>query len=568
MKNIIIFLIVSIVLSSCKRDVLDIAPQDRIAESVVWSDESLIKAYNSELYNAIPHGFYIHMYSKYTDETYNSTPCCGANIFKQNNFTPDNISDAAGGDFWGGYMYYWNQGYTYVRKINVFLEQMELAGSLEFPDKKRLKAEAKFLRAFIYFNLIERFGGVPIITKSYGLDDAGSVTFKRNTFDECVTFIQKDIDEALTDLPINYPSVDANYGRATKDACYALASRLYLYAASPLFNAANDKTKWKKAADAAAVFTENNDRGYVLYPNYQNLFNQNSGALQREFILTRNFTSSNFQQAPANNLGRRYGAYGGWWASNGPSQNLVDDYDMINGEPAFTWTGNVKTINPASGYDPNHPYWNRDPRFNASIIHDSTVFHGDLLEMWVSSTTQQFGYDSWKQSSDNPRSSYWIRKFMPEVQPISFAEHYTIPWPYFRLGEIYLNYAEAKFELGDEAKCREFINKVRARAGVPPIASTVTGQALKDRLYNERRIELAFENHRFFDIRRWKIANVIENRPIYGMDVFLNMTTNVKTYTPILLLQKNPYQDKMNLLPIATSEIQKNKSTLDQTPGW
>jgi len=109
---------------------------------------------------------------------------------------------------------------------------------------------------------------------------------------------------------------------------------------------------------------------------------------------------------------------------------------------------------------------------------------------------------------------------------------------------------------------------VRARAGVPPIASTVTGQALKDRLYNERRIELAFENHRFFDIRRWKIANVIENRPIYGMDVFLNMTTNVKTYTPILLLQKNPYQDKMNLLPIATSEIQKNKGTLDQTPGW
>ena len=108
MKKIIIFLIVSIVLSSCKRDVLDIAPQDRIAESVVWTDESLIKAYNSELYNAIPHGFYIHMYSKYTDETYNSTPCCGANIFKQNNFTPDNISDAGGGDFWGGYMYYWN----------------------------------------------------------------------------------------------------------------------------------------------------------------------------------------------------------------------------------------------------------------------------------------------------------------------------------------------------------------------------------------------------------------------------------------------------------------------------
>ncbi len=93
----------------------------------------------------------------------------------------------------------------------------------------------------------------------------------------------------------------------------------------------------------------------------------------------------------------------------------------------------------------------------------------------------------------------------------------------FRLAEIYLNYAEAKFELGDEAKCREYINKVRARVGMPDIPATVTGEALRERLYNERRIELAFENHRFFDIRRWKIANVVENRPIYGMDIFKDL---------------------------------------------
>jgi hypothetical protein len=156
---------------------------------------------------------------------------------------------------------------------------------------------------------------------------------------------------------------------------------------------------------------------------------------------------------------------------------------------------------------------------------------------------------------------------MPEVQPISFAERYTIPWPHFRLAEIYLNYAEAKFELGDEAKCREYINKVRARVGMPAIPNTVTGEALRQRLYNERRIELAFENHRFFDIRRWKIANVIENRPIYGMDVIKNLTTGATTYSPVLLLQKNPYQDKMNLLPIETAEIQRN-AELTQTPGW
>jgi hypothetical protein len=568
MKKIIaIFTIFSIVLASCKKDVLDITPLDRVSENAVWADESLIKAYHNELYNAIPHGFYIHMYSKYTDEAYNSAPCCGADIFKLNTFNPDNIAGANGGDFWGGYMYYWNQGYSYVRKVNLFLEKMALADALDFTDKKRLVAEAKFIRAFIYFNLFERFGGVPIITQAYNLEDASSVKFKRNTVDECVAFIQKNLDEALPDLPVKYASTESNYGRATKDVCYALASRLYLYAASPLFNPTHDNAKWQKAAAAAAVFTENNDRGYTLYSNYRNLFNQNSGAAQNEFIFTRNFTSSNFQQAPPNNLGRRYGAYGGWWASNGPSQNLVDDYDMINGEPPFIWNGNTKTINPASGYDPNHPYWNRDPRFEASILHDSSVFHGDLLEMWVSSTSAQFGFDSWKQSSDNPRTSYWLRKFMPEVQPISFAEHYTIPWPHFRLAEMYLNYAEAKFELGDEAKCREFINKVRARVGMPGIPSTITGEALRQRLYNERRIELAFENHRFFDTRRWKIANIIENRPVYGMDVFLNMNTGVKTYSPVLLLQKNAYQDKMNLLPVETAEVQRNDPSL-QTPGW
>jgi hypothetical protein len=566
-KLMAIFTLLSIVFLSCKKNVLDIDPTDRVAENAVWTDEALIKAYHNELYNAIPHGFYIHMYSKYTDEAYNSAPCCGANIFKQNTFTPDNIGDASGGDFWGGYMAYWNQGYSYLRKVNVFLEKMAAPDALSFSDKKRLIAEAKFLRAFIYFNLIERYGGVPIVTEAYDRSDIESVSFKRNTFDECVAFIQKDIDEALPGLSESFKSTDANYGRATKDACYALASRLWLYAASPLFNPTHDNTKWQKAAAAAAVFTDSADRGYSLYPNYRNLFNQNSGASQNEYIFTRNFSSTNFQQAPPNNLGRRYGAYGGWWASNGPTQNLVDDYDMINGEPAFTWSGNTKTINAASGYDPSHPYWNRDPRFEASILHDSSVFHGDLLEMWIDTVSAQFGYDSWKQSSDNPRTSYWLRKFMPESQPISFNERYTIPWPFFRLAEIYLNYAEAKFELGDEAKCREYINKVRARVGMPDIPGTLTGEALRQRLYNERRIELAFENHRFFDIRRWKIADVVENRPIYGMDVFKNVNTGVKTYRPVLLLQKNPYQDKMNLLPIETAEIRRNPE-LTQTPNW
>ncbi|HEY5368068.1 MAG TPA: RagB/SusD family nutrient uptake outer membrane protein [Hanamia sp.] len=568
MKKIIkLFVLLTIVLTSCKKNILDIQPQDRIPETAVWGDQALIQAYENELYNAIPHGFYIHMYSKYTDEAINSAPCCGADIFKLDTYNPDNINQAGGGDFWGGYMYYWNQGYTYVRKVDVFLEKMAAPDALNFTAKPQLVAEAKFIRAFIYFNLIERFGGVPIVKQSYELSDVGKVMFQSSTFDSCVAFIQQDINDAMPNLPVSYASTDANFGRATQDACYALMSRVDLYAASPLFNPTNDMAKWQKAADAAAVFTEHGDRGYSLYPDYRSLFNQNSGAAENEYIFSRQFTTSNAQEAPPNNLGRRYGAYGGWWASNGPSQNLVDDYDMKNGEPAFTWSGNTKTINPASGYDPTHPFYNRDPRFEASILHDSSIFHGDTLQMWVSPDGTKFGYDSWKQSSDNPRGGYWLRKFMPEVQNISFSEHYTIPWPFFRLAEIYLNYAEAEFALGNEDVCRQYISKVRARVGMPAIPASVTGEALRARLYNERRIELAFEGQRFFDIRRWKIADVIENRPIYGMDITKNLTSGVSTYTPVLLLQKNTYQEKMNLLPIATSEILKNPE-LKQPTGW
>ena len=568
MKKILGLILLITLVSSCKKKALDITPVDLVNGIALWSDESLIKAYHNELYNAIPHGFYIHMYSKYTDEAYNAAPCCGADVFKLNSFTPDNIAGAGGGDFWGGYMYYWNYGYQYVRKINIFLDKMAAPDALQFSTRARLIAEAKFIRAFVYFNLIERYGGVPIVTKIYQLGD--KEVFKRNTFDECVSYIQTSINEALPDLPANYASNSSNYGRATKDAAYALMSRVLLYAASPLFNPTHDNAKWQKAADAAAVFVDNADRGYALYPDYGKLFNQPSGASQNEFIFARNFTTTNGHQAPMHNLGRRYGAYGGWWASNGPAQNLVDDYDMVNGEPAFTWSGNTQTVNAASNYDPAHPYWNRDPRFNATIIHDSTIYHGDLFEMWIDANdATKFGYDSYKQSSDNPRGGYILKKFMPDDGPINWQTTYTIPWPHFRLAEIYLNYAEAKFELGDEATCRQYINKVRARASVnlPPIPASVTGEALRQRLYNERRIELAYESHRFFDIRRWKIANVVENRPIRGMDIIKNRTTGVSVYTPVILIQKNAYQDKMNLLPVETNEVKRNDPSL-QTTGW
>lgn len=579
MKKILgLSMVLAVALGSCKKNILDITPLDRVAETAVWKDEAFVKAYHTEMYNSIIHNFGVHMYSKLTDEAYNAVPNGqGPELYKLNIMQPENISRGNNQD--NNFIYFWNRGYSYLRKINIFLEKMDDPNTVAITGKARLIGEAKFLRAFIYFNLISRYGGVPIVTKVYNYGD--EEVFTRNTFDQCVAFIEQDLTEAIPDLPDNYASNSTNYGRATKDACYALRSRLLLYAASPLFNPTNDLAKWQKAADAAAVFVNNGDRGYSLYPDYRTLFNQADASHQNEYIFTRNFNLANGanHQAPMHNMGRRYNGYGGWWASNGPSQNLVDDYEMTNGEAPFVWTGNTKTVNLASGYNPQRPYYNRDPRFDATIIHDSTIFVAGISSTTIKADTMQFwveanggdkaGFDSWKISSDNPRGGYILKKFMPENAVYNWQTFYSTPWPVFRLAEIYLNYAEAMFELGDEDACRTYLNKVRARASVnmPPIPNTVTGEALRQRLINERRIELAFEGHRFFDIRRWKIATIIENRPIYGMDITKNLTTGETTYTPVLLLTKNTFEEKMYLMPVELSEVQRNSPEL-QTPGW
>ncbi|MFA5328083.1 MAG: RagB/SusD family nutrient uptake outer membrane protein [Prolixibacteraceae bacterium] len=562
MKKILIIATILLSLLSCSDNILDISPKDRLAEDAVWNDESLIKAYHTALYNCIPHGFKIHMMSKATDEAYCSISW-GIGIIPMGTITADNVTSVADTDWTGGAnLYYWNTAFQFIRKINVFLEKINTV-TVSITNKPQLIAEAKFLRAYLNFQLIERFGGVPIITQSYQLGDA--ITFTSNTFEECVTFIDKDLTEAIPDLPLKYATTESNFGRATQDACKALRSRMYLYAASPLFNTTNDRAKWQKAADAAEALLSS---GYILYPDYRKGFILASGAANSEVIFARNFTTNNSHQAPMHNLNRRYGAYGGWWASNGPSQNLVDDYDMANGEPAFIYPNGVKTVNPASGYDPQDPYKNRDPRFDASIIHDNTVYRGDLFEMWIAGDGATWGYDSYKQSGDNPRTNYVLKKFMPDTDmPISWQTNYTIPWIIFRLGEVYLNYAEAKFELDDETTCREYINLVRARVNMPAIPETVTGEDLRQRLYNERRIELAFEEHRFWDVRRWKIAMDVENRPIYGMDIIKDGTTGVKTYSPVKLLERK-FTDQMYLLPISTDEIRKNNGTLLQSVTW
>ncbi|MDO5968493.1 RagB/SusD family nutrient uptake outer membrane protein [Flavivirga aquimarina] len=569
MKKILFLIIVGLSLYSCNDDILDIPPKDRIAESAVWSDAALIRAYHNQLYAGIDVSKGPNPMAKATDELVHNSQNRYPGPILNATLDPDNVTDRA--NFrGGGSVYTWRKDYELIREILVFLDRMESDIVLSEEERNVLVAEARVIRAYMYFRLTVRFGGVPIIDELLDLDS--DFNFSRNTIDECVAYIEEDIAAALPHLSLGYYANEGDFGRVTQSAGKAILSRMYLYLASPLFNPSNDMAKWQKAADAALDLID--DGFFSLHPDYTTLFNAPSGSTNNELIWARNYSETNAHDFPMYMLGRRWGAYGGWSGAGGPSQNLVDDYEMINGELPFIKVNHVNTvtINPASGYDPQNPYVNRDPRFYQTINYDGTEFREVTLEKWVSSDDSTWGFDSYKESGDNPRSNYTMRKFMPgtDTQPVlSFAINFTSPFHFFRLGEIYLNYAEAMFELGHEDVCREYINLIRARPTVemPSLTNLIAGEDLRERLYNERRIELAFEEHRYFDVRRWGIAQFTESVDLFGMDIIKDVNTDVKTYTPILLFDR-AWDDKLNFIPIERSEILISNGSLTQTPGY
>lgn len=544
MKKYICFLLSIILITSCS--VLDINPLDKISENDTWEDQALIQTYVNGCYNSIQHGYSTAMISVAGDEAYSIFNNAGFSFVQMGELTSDNVTGMS------TRLNEWGYSYGYLRNISTFFDKIDNA-PVDEKFKKSAIGEMKFIRAYIYANLIWKYGGVPLITKVFKLNEDYAAT--RNSYDECVNFVVSELDDAITRLPAKQP--DNQKGRASGDACKALKARVLLYAASSLNNPNSDKAKWKKAADAAEVLL---NAGYTLNDNYQKTFL----TINNEIIFARYFTpgsSVNFQW-----INGRSGSNGSDEAC--PTQNLVNAYEMkATGLLPYT-EGNdgSLTVNTASGYDPNQPYEGRDPRFEASILHDGSV--------WAGRETQTYhgGLDSPESSVGSWNASltaYCLKKFIDESVPtVGASVNQTNPWIYFRYGEILLNYAEAKFELGDEATAREYLNKVRSRPGVlmPPISDTETGEKLRKRIQNERRVELAFEEHRFYDVRRWKIAMETENKPLLAMNI-RKPDNGSKTYQ-IITLKNRSFSEQHYLLPIPRTEIDKSLGSLIQNTGY
>lgn len=527
-------LLLFIGITACNKDFLDRKPLDSYSDDDVWSDINLVEAFVNSRYTILPFPEAQGVQKAYfmsgaCDEGYSKFNYGNEITLVTDQLSPDNnVYD------------FWADNYVQLRNCNMFLSRIDGVPAVSADDiarKSRLTGEICFLRAYGYFDLIQHYGGVPIVDKLYSLKDT-SYAIARSSFDNCVTFILKDIDSAIAHLPASYTSDPDNTGRATSTGSYALKSRLLLYAASPLHNPSNDAAKWQKAltaTKAAIDFAEAN--GYSLYQgsDYKDIFRVKWNS---EII-----TAYNFSSVPGGGMDIvcSPNSYGGWSVYT-PTQGMVDAFEMKNGKSITDAT---------SGYDAAHPYDNRDPRFYADILYNGTVFKGVATEFYAGGKDSKDGPQGWNATE----TGYCWRKYLSETINVN-SESSNQNWVIFRLAELYLNYAEAAYETGDEATARTYINKIRSRASVQMPGITDAGSALLARIQQERRIELCFESQRIYDVRRWKIAPNTESQPARGVQITKN---NDGTFTyNYFTVQEREWSDKLYLWPISRSEINKN----------
>lgn len=540
--SIIVLAVCMLTVASCNKNFLEKKPLDSYSDADVWQDINLVEAFVNSRYTILPFMDGSGVIKSYfmsgaCDEGNSKHSYGNERALETGQMGPDNTVY----DFWAN-------NYQQIRNCNIFLSKIEAVpaqGTINEAKKKRLTGEVHFLRAYGYFDLIRQYGGVPLISRVYDLSDT---TFKiaRNTFDECVAFILEDIAKAITLLPSSYTDDPANTGRATSVAAMALKSRLLLYAASPLHNPSNTPAKWQAASTAAKEaidYSENNGYALLQSSEYKNIFMQKNNS---EVLMAYNFSN-----VPGGGIDIvcQPNSYGGWSVYT-PSQSLVDAFEMKNGKPI---------TDASSGYDATNPYVNRDPRFYANILYNGAIFKGSPVEIFTGGKDSPQGPQGWNATE----TGYHWRKYMSETIDMN-KEGSNQNLIIFRLAELYLNYAECEQALGHDVEARTYVNTIRSRASVNMPAITESSTALRDRIYQERRIELCFESHRIYDVRRWKIALLTENQPLMGVTV--TKTGSGFTYSP-KLVRNRTFRAEYYLWPISRAEMNKN-TLLINNPGY
>jgi hypothetical protein len=539
--------LLSFFMGSC--DYLDYSEASYLNKEDIFSDWNRTQSFLSDIYASLPVGFVPvggAMRASAADDAEFVLDYSSVQKFNDGSWSSIQTLD----DQWG-------QMYSGIRAVNLLLEEVK---GRTFDDYKwtdtytdemtqfnNYPHEARFLRAFFYLQLIGRYGNVPLITTVLTEDEANAVS--PASYDDIVNYIVSECDAIIPLLPVSYAAFTSakETGRATKGAAMALKARTLLYAASPLHNPSGTAQKWVDAAKAAKDII--NTTTYSLEANYNAFLNN---VTSKELILERREGNQNYFEKANFPIG-----YEGGNTGNCPTQNLVDAYEMkANG---------LNISDPNSGYNPLDPYAGRDPRFALTILYNTSTFKSKPLEIWV-------GGANASPKTNATKTGYYLKKYLIEAvsldpNSISTRQH---TWVLFRYGEVLLNYAEAMNEAYGPENASDMgmtalqaVNLIRSRAKMPVFPAGLTKDQFRSKLQNERRVEMAFEEQRFWDIRRWKIGNT--TRDIYGMEITKN-EDGTFNYTR-KLIERRVYEDKMNLYPIPLSELYKNNK-LKQNTGW
>ncbi len=583
MKKIVVRFLILVTISlftSCEK-YLDKAPDELLSLEVTFANRQYTENFLYRIYAYLP------SYNFWTDLPYNGLADDTDITWNRSNYPSYDMNLGNWNPTTGLVTNLWKNYYQSFRQIAIFLDNVDKA-PISKESKTLYKAEAKFLRAYYYMNLVQLYGPVPLILDQVSFE-ASSFNIPRNTFDECLTQILKDLDEAATDLPLKHENIWA--GKPTKGTALAMKARILLWAASPLVNGnpdlaglvnrdgkalfptAYNKERWQlaKAASKAVIdlgiynlYTVLDDKGAVNpMASYKGLFI--SQYANEEMIWGRNLDGGNSLVLDRHCMLRSKGG----WNGVAVTQKSVDEYEMANGK-AITEAGSgyVETgfSQLATTYAPKgtwNMYVGREPRFYVTVNYSGAP--------WWDNTKAEFFYKGKDGKEvgrdDHSRTGYLLRKFIdPASDPIANRNRAKL-FPYIRLADIYLMYAEASNELeGPTADAIGYVNKIRSRAGLPALASGLSQTEFRKKIQHERAIELANEQLRYFDLRRWKQASELKGS-FEGMSVDLGSSATDESFFKRTVFETRVFENKHYWWPIPQSEVDKNQAMV-QNPGW
>ncbi len=561
---ILSMLILGSSLHACKDDYLDVRKIDaNISTEQLYTNYSYVQGVLWNIYSYLPDGFANLDMEAATDNAESTNVDSKSQTFNlgiwNQYVNPDGV---------------WNKNFEGIRNANLFLKNkgkidiayikngivgVDSSAYYNARDNvKYMEGEVLFLKAFFYFELVKRYGAVPVFEEPLDPDDDSTwKNVPRNSLDECLKYIVSLCDKASAIIPANLTASWYEDGRIRHGAIKALKSRVMLYGASPLYKAGGSTITWAEAASAANEVIQL--KSYALDATYTRLFGPtNAGSAEmifyRRYGATNSVERNNFPIVFENSNGN----------SVTPSQNFVDGFEVLVKDGSGTVTASV----PFDWSNPDHaanPYQNRDPRLAATVIANNSSYKSITIETF-------FGGNSGLPKLNATKTGYYLSKWSNSALDLVNNTTSDHTWTYFRYAEVLLNYAEAMYNAyGAEADPGHFgitalqaINLVRKRVAMPDLTAADFDQAAIER---ERNAEFGFEDQRFWDVRRWNKGDTYFKAPLNRIDIKRNVSGSSVTYSyTVKKLEDRAFDAKMNWYPIPQAEI--NKTGWTQNTGW